>query len=179
MCNFGRSFLFNISNFQNKFQTWCCQIETTKYFLQYRHNPVDDDNTPGGIFSPWLGFGLLVLGRLHTNQRSRDSKEKSLHFYHCFTFISCLILFVLLQEILAYISKEQKKQMRLFSVRMIAHKSAAGSGFKGKTFSLPTSYLGWDFRRFCFFRILQPTRKGDNRTPYDQFFRTKNPFKAF
>ena len=83
-------------------------IETTKYFLQYRHNPVDDDNTPGGIFSPWLVFGLLVLGRLHTNQRSRDSKEKSLHFYHCFTFISCLILFVLLQEILAHISKEQE-----------------------------------------------------------------------
>ena len=106
--SFGRSFLFNISNFQNRFQAWCSQIETSKYFLQYRHNPVDDDNTPGGIFSPWLVFGLLVLGRLHTNQRSRDSKEKSLHFYHCFTFISCIILFVFLQEMLAYILKAKK-----------------------------------------------------------------------
>ena len=90
-------------------------IETTKYFLQYRHNPVDDDNTPGGIFSPWLGFGLLVLGRLHTNQRSRDSKEKSLHFYHCFTFISCIILFVFLQEMLAYILKAKKTYKIIFS----------------------------------------------------------------
>ena len=98
-----------------------------------------------------------------------------------FTFIIVLLLFLVLYYLYYFrrfqpVYLKSKNKMRLFSVRMIAHKSGAGSGFKEKTSSLPTSYLGFS----SFFSISKCCNQSDKEQRWTiQFFRNENPSKAF